>query len=331
MSLVDVVSVLEQGRLFCDENDLVFAPNPMHDVLTHPEAAQMLQCFGQVSGNDNGGFEPIPNTGAALATRDDWREVLDAARTVGTRTLWFCFHGLDEVHDRAVNRKGAFKEACVALERAHSMGFRRGCNVFLTKRNLRQFDELVDTLAGLGLDEVFYELADYLPTARGRQYEAVRPELDDLLPLSARIAELSVVYKEKWAHLDACTEAAYFERASKDNGEAEAEFRPAPSSEHIQLVCRDNFDLHTGSPNTYGTLHGNLTREPGRDVFRKAVAHEPVSGQNLYFSGTDFPPIGMLAGQVADRLGRKIYFFAPNMCLRWLDLALESGRNDWNK
>ncbi|NIA15439.1 MAG: hypothetical protein GWP08_15345 [Nitrospiraceae bacterium] len=56
-----------------------------------------------------------------------------------------------------------------------------------------------------------------------------------------------------------------------------------------------------------------------------------MSGQNLYFSGTDFPPIGMLAGQVADRLGRKIYFFAPNMCLRWLDLALESGRNDWNK
>ncbi|GAI83148.1 unnamed protein product, partial [marine sediment metagenome] len=268
MPLADIVSVLEQGRAFCDEEGITFAPCPMHDVLTHPDAAQVLERVGQVSDDDNAGMEPIPNTGAALATRDDWQDVLAAAKAVGTRTLWFSFHGVGEVHDRAVGRKGAFREACLAGQRAQSMGFRCGCNVFLTKRNLRQFEELVATLAGVGIEETFYAVAGYCPTERGRQYETVRPELVDLLPLRARIQELSPPFRRKmWAHIEACTEASHFEKASNGNGEAEAEFRPTPPPDNISLVCRTNFDLHSGSANTYGPLHGNLKRGSARDIF----------------------------------------------------------------
>ncbi len=73
MPLDDIRRVLEQIGRFCAEEGLVFGADPMSDVLTHPDTAQVLLCFAEASG-DKGDFEPIANNGIALATRDDWRD-----------------------------------------------------------------------------------------------------------------------------------------------------------------------------------------------------------------------------------------------------------------
>ena len=47
MPLDNFMSVLQKGREFCDETGLAFDLNPMHDVLTHPDAAEMLLSVGR--------------------------------------------------------------------------------------------------------------------------------------------------------------------------------------------------------------------------------------------------------------------------------------------
>ena len=105
-------------------------------------------------------FEPLATTGVPLASREDWPQVLEAAADTGTSTVWVAFHGLGEEHDRQVNRRGAFAETCLAIQRIHAMGLRVGCNVFVTTANLPQLDQLAATLAGPSIDaEMCWETA----------------------------------------------------------------------------------------------------------------------------------------------------------------------------
>ena len=68
--------------------------------------------------------------------------MLRAAADTGTVNIWVAFHGVGEVHDRQVNRSGAYAETCLAVERARSAGLSVGGNVFLTTASLAQLDEL---------------------------------------------------------------------------------------------------------------------------------------------------------------------------------------------
>jgi hypothetical protein len=237
MPLTDVAWVLEQVHRFCDERGVGFASFPMHELAAHPDAAAVLRLFAEHVGA--GEFEPLTTTGVPLATRDDWREVLAAAAGLGTTTVWLALHGEGDDHDRQVSRPGAFAETCRAVERIRAAGLRAGCNVFLTKRGVQRFHDLAEAVRGVGFDEVSWEVAAYYPTPRARRNEAVRPELDDLLPHRELILELSPPYWRRWwENLDASTEAAYVSRAAAS---------ASPTlPDGVSLVCRPNFDVHTG-------------------------------------------------------------------------------------
>jgi len=94
-----------------------------------------------------------------------------------TLNIWTAFHGAGGLHDRQVNRRGAFAETCLAAERACAMGVSVGCNVFLTNVSLPQLDELAAALPLLGVRAMSIETADFLPTPRSRPNELLRPRL----------------------------------------------------------------------------------------------------------------------------------------------------------
>ncbi|MDF1514572.1 MAG: hypothetical protein P1S60_12255 [Anaerolineae bacterium] len=121
MPMADIAWVLAQGQEFCIDNGLAFVPYPFHELLAHPDFTQILPQFAAL---DPEAYEPIPTPGVPLANREDWRTILAAIKAIGTQTLWFTFHGVGEVHDRAVNRRGAFEETCLAVNRAHEAGLR---------------------------------------------------------------------------------------------------------------------------------------------------------------------------------------------------------------
>lgn len=123
----------------------------MHEVAAHPQAAQVMKLFHDLWGVVE---EPVPTTGVPLTTRDDWRELLETLRSLGTSTLWFAFHGADEIHDRAVVRKGAYRESLHAVELAREAGMKTGCNLFLTKENISQFDQIIADLQRVGIQRI---------------------------------------------------------------------------------------------------------------------------------------------------------------------------------
>ena len=327
MPLTDIAWVLEQTRRFCSETNLSFSSYPMHEVLAHPEVPEVLKLFKE-SPSDDDWFEPIATTGTPLARRDDWRDILKMAGTLGTTTFWFAFHGVGGVHDRIVNRVGAYSEVCVATERVRSMGFRCGCNVFMTKENVQEFDQLEETLQAIGIEEMSWEVAVYFPTARVRRYESLRPEEDDLLPLSDRIGRLTRFKKDRWGNLEAYTEAAYVKKALDSDGEGDQEwiFGNSTNPEIIQLVCRNNLDVHSGNAGLYGHLHGNLKEDGTDQVFQNAVEYGMCPEESLYFSVDAIPSVCEVARRFGNLEGKKVHFHPASMRWRWLDLALEAHR-----
>lgn len=328
MPLMDVAWVLERAQQFCSAEGLSLAAYPMHEILTHPEVGGILQLFEEFALSDDhseGPFEPIATDGIPLAIREDWPDILEAARTVGTNTFWFALHGIGETHNRIVNRKRAYDELRLAIKRVRAAGFRCGCNVFLTKENIPQFPQMVEALQTMGMDETSWEIAIYSPTVRGRLYEELRPELEEIASLADTIREMSLFYRDKWANLDACTEAAYYQKTLRGEGEEQDWSFPA-SDDYVNLVCRSNFDLHSGKAGIYGPRHGNLREDDMRQVFEKAVECGVVPDEALYFSTNLIPSVSELARQFGDPIGHKIYFLAPDMRRCWLDRALVSYR-----
>ena len=230
MPLADIEWVLAEAHRFCDGAGLAFDAYPMHEMAAHPAAARLFALFNAHSASARGGtmFEPLTTTGVPLAVREDWREVLRAAADTGTVNLWVALHGVGEVHDRQVNRGGAYAETCLAIQRARAAGLSVGGNVFLTTASLAQLDELTTVRRRLPVNAALcFTVASFLPTPRSRRNEQLRPDLPDLLPHAARMAELSAPANRRWwASLEAHTEAAYVRRALAGDWPASAE-RPA--------------------------------------------------------------------------------------------------------
>ena len=323
MPLADIERIVEQGQRFCAENGLAFNPFPMHELMAHPDAARLLALFNDL---EEGRFEPFTTTGVPRGTPVDWRELLEAAQAIGTTTLWLAFHGVGEGHDRGVNRKGAFAETSLAVRRAHSLGMRCGCNAMLTKENVGAFDQYVQALQEIEMDEILWDVADYRPTPRGRRYETSRPEVSDLLSLVERIVETQAFGKEWWKELETHTEAAYVRQALETEDAGDPAWTQPDPEDNVQLVCLGKLDVHSGWAGYHGKFHGNLGRDEAAAVLGRGIAHGPVTYDDLCFSAADLPTVRELAERVGDPQGTKVYPRTGSMRLRWLDLALAAYR-----
>jgi hypothetical protein len=315
MPIDDVAWVLEQTQVFCDEHELGFGAYPMHEVAAHPQAAKVLRLFADHVGAAE--FEPLATTGVPLATREDWTEVLAAAATLGTTTVWVAFHGIGTEHDRQVNRPGAFTETCLAIERAHAVGLRAGSNVFVTKANAGQAEGLLGALQRLQVDETWWGPANYDPTPRARHNEPLRPELSDLRPLAPRIPQVSLFHHGIWANLQGHTEEAWARRALADDWPE----TPAHNGQVLELVCRPNLDVHTGTAGWYRQRHGNLRRDGGQVVFGQALAAGGRPADALWFDLDPLPGVAELAAEHGDPHGQAVHFTATSVRYLWLDRA----------
>jgi hypothetical protein len=193
MPIEDAAFFLGELSTFCSERGLGYATYPMHEVTAHPDAPDMIRLFAPHLGE---AYDPILTPGTPLASRQDWAEIVTAAKQCGAHALWVAFHGYGAEHDRQLNRPGAFAETCLAVRRAQECGLATGANVFLTKPALRDFDRLLSVLLDLRLDSPNITVAGYTPSARGRRYEALRPELGDLLPIAPRVLDESALVRD---------------------------------------------------------------------------------------------------------------------------------------
>jgi hypothetical protein len=323
MPLADIAWTLEHGRRFCDDRGLDFDAYPMHEMAAHPEAPRLFRLFNDHSSLAGSGtlFAPLATTGIPLATREDWRDVLRAAADTGTEVLWLAFHGAGEEHDRQVNRRGAFAESCLAVERIREAGLSVGCNVFLTAANLHQVDELIATLGRLPIDEgTWWGIAGFLPTSRSRRNERVRPSLPELLPVADRIMEvIKPHWRNWWTDLKARTEAEYVRRAVAGEWPVEAD------PDELALVCRPNLDVHAGLAGLYRERYGNLRGDGVETVLGRALAAGRRPDEALWF-GDALPTAAELATRWGDPAGLGIHPSERSLRYLWLDRALAPDR-----
>ncbi len=325
MPLADIEWVLEEAHRFCDDHGVAFDAYPMHEVAAHPDAARLFGLFNSHSGTARGGtmFEPLTTTGVPLAIRDDWRTVLRAAAGTGTLNIWTAFHGTGEVHDRQVNRRGAFAETCRGVERARAMGVSVGCNVFLTTASLPQLDELAATLSLLGVHAMSIETAGYLPTPRSRRNERLRPDLPDLLPVTAQITELTAL-PDRWASLETRTEAAYVRQAMSGDWPRVQHRTPG----ELALVCRSSLDVYSGLAGLYRTWHGNLRADGIATVLERGLAHGRQPDDELWFGPGPLPAPDELAARYGDADGLGVHLYPESVRYLWLDRAQQQARNE---
>jgi hypothetical protein len=320
MPVADVAWVLEQAHRFCDDHGLGFGAYPMHELAAHPQAVELLGLFADHVGAAE--FEPLSTTGVPLATREDWRQVLAAAAGLGTTTVWVAFHGVGVEHDRQVSRTGAFSETCLAVQRAHAVGLRVGANVFLTTANAGQAERLLGVLQRLEIDQMWWGPATYYPTARGRHNERLRPALSELVPLADQIRTLSPFDHDVWANLAAHTEAAWTRRALA--GDWPPWTRQA--GQVLELVCRPNLDLHTGTAGWYRQRHGNLRTDRPQAALTGALEQGGRSLEALWFGPDPAPSIAELAARHGQPDGQGVHFSADSVRSLWLDRAQPARR-----
>jgi hypothetical protein len=315
MPIEDAAFVLEELGRFCREREVDYYAYPMHEVTAHPDAPDVIRLFAPHLGEP---YDPMLTPGTPLASRDDWEEIVAAAKECGARSLHVAFHGFGAEHDRQLNRPGAFEETCLAVRRAQDSGLGTGANVFLTKPGLRDFDRLLDALLDLRLGGMSIAPAVYTPTSRGRLYEALRPELDDLEPIAERVLQATGNRRDVWTDLPSYTEAAWVERALGDDW-------PEDPPEPQRLVCRPNLDLFTGTTGVYRRRHGNLRRDGAQAVLERALEDGFVSDEALYFS-QEGPPNDELASKWTDPDGTRVYFESRSVRYCWLDRSVSATR-----
>jgi len=236
---------------------------------------------------------------------------------LGTTTVWVAFHGLGVEHDRQVSRPGAFAETCLAIQRAHAVGLRAGANMFLTKTNVLEAERLLGVLQRLEVDQMWWGPATYYPTARGRRNERLRPALSELLPLADQIRTLSPFDHDVWANLAAHTEAAWARRALAGDWPP----RTRHAGEVLELVCRPNLDLHTGTAGWYRQRHGNLGSDGPQAALTAALQQGRRSVEALWFGPEPAPPVAELAARHGDPDGQGVHFSADSVRSLWLDRA----------
>jgi hypothetical protein len=320
MPVDDIAWVLEQTHAFCDQHGLGFGAYPMHEVAAHPQSAEILRLFADHVGAAE--FEPLSSTGVPLATRKDWQELLAAAARLGTTTVWVAFHGIGVEHDRQVNRSGAYAETCLAIQRIHAAGLRAGCNVFLTKANVHEAERLLAALQRQEVDGTWWGPASYYPTPRARRNEHLRPEFSDLRPLATRIPQVSLFDHDVWANLEAHTEAAWMRRALAGDWPEQ----PLHNGQVLELVCRPNLDVHSGTAGWYRQRHGNLRRDGGQVALSRALAHGGRAADALWFDLDALPVVAELAAQHGDPNGQAVHFTAMSVRYLWLDRAQRAPR-----
>jgi len=324
MMLGHIERILSEAAGFAQSEGMKFEPYPMHDVLTHPDALKIMQLF---DAHCHPLFEPVTTSGPVLGQRTDWEEILSGLKQLGATDFWFTFHGLNDIHDRAVNHRGAFAETVTAIQRGKSAGFGCGGNVYVTTANLHQVSQMIEFCHSVGLDGFSIEVACYHLSPRLRIYEAIRPKLDQLIPYADLIAKESGFWKEAWRNLDKCTEAHYVNQALTRQESEDVRWSYFDRN-RINLVCRNNMDLHTGYAGLYGPFHGNLGSDDVRLIFEKAVKAGAWPQEKLVFPDDQIPAVSELASRWGNPKGQKIHMTAASMRLRWLDQALarEGGR-----
>jgi hypothetical protein len=135
--------------------------------------------------------------------------------------------------------------------------------------------------------------------------------------LADRIHTLSSFDHDVWANLEAHTEAAWTRRALAGHWPSFTRH----AGEVLELVCRPNLDLHTGTAGWYRQRHGNLRTDGPPAPLTDALEEGGRSLEARWFDSDPLPSVAELAARHGDPEGQGIHFSTDSVRSLWLDRA----------
>jgi hypothetical protein len=94
----------------------------------------------------------------------------------------------------------------------------------------------------------------------------------------------------------------------------------------LELVCRPNLDLHTGTAGCYRQRHGNLRTDGPQAALAGALQQGGRSFEALWFGPDPLPSIAELATRHGNPDGQGVHFSADSARYLWLDRAQPARR-----
>lgn len=216
----------------------------------------------------------VPTDGWRLGTDPNWRHVLEEVKRAGLRRVWFTVLGLEGPHDALCGRSGAFAAIMSALLRCSVVGLETGVNIVVSTRNTRQIGELGQRVRALGAEQfVPTYVACWSPSST--EYEAIRPEPEDLAGLPPAGLDVNWGYASFWAEPEAFTEGALTRAALNSVAWLGAEPQEERHERELPLLVDAKLDVFVGSPAAPPVmLVANLRRDTPEGVYVKLMRLE---------------------------------------------------------
>ena len=197
---------------------------------------------------------------------------------------------------------------------------RTGCNLFVTKENIWQFDQLVADLQHAGMQEIIPQVYNFTPNARGRHTEPLRPAWQDVEPLVEKLDAIPETcnWRPFWYELpQKHTESWYIQQAKAGTWPDDGSWR----RDEVTLVCRPNLDVYHGEHGQFVKHYGNLRRDGVDEVLNRAVADGVSSYEDICFPGEPVLPVQELGARFGDAQSQRIHQQALSIRDWWMDCA----------
>jgi hypothetical protein len=221
--------------------DLKLAAGP--ELFEHPEPVAVWTLLRGVEiGNE--AFQATEY--GRLYSTDGWRlgtdpeagQLLAGFGEVGLRHVWFTLCGLQETHDAAAGRPGAFAAIVTAMMRCRDAGIETGVSIILSRRNTNQVRELAQLTRSLGAER-FVQL---YPLPGLGDHPAAEDSLltpEEVAGLPPRDLDADWGPQELWADPAAFTEGALTQAAMQ----IEAATPPQPPKRRLWLRVMADLEL----------------------------------------------------------------------------------------
>ena len=225
-------------------------------------------------------------------------------------------HGMEATHDWFVGRSGAYADLMEAAKRLEDHGISVGWNVFLSKANINDVEEMIGVLRSLTADVdpfINVTVPTWKPNRRLMEYEPLRL---DVYELEAAIQGIS----GNVASPDVLCEGAVTQdvlTGAHDLAEMERDFSAyRRQGGYVSVTCDRQLNVYEGAPGNYEYCHGNLASEGIARVMESIARYRP----------DPLPPIGQLCSRYGDTTSAKAHPNDVSVMRKWLAMHWREER-----
>lgn len=257
-----------------------------------------------------------PTTGIALASRHDTKSIFELLSQMNYHKVMLTIHGNQLHHNEITGNPFAFQGTLRAAELFNQNGFSLECNLMLNRYLITDWDDVLHTLDTMHCTHAHLTVPLYLPVQRLRDFQPLRPQLEDCLPLLNCMGHFGLDSEAFYQTLSKNCEQALWQNQNWDYRKMD-EQQPQWAFFHVD----QNLDFYYGNVGQHIRFLCNL-RQIDSDTLYQMIAGLPANyNYSAYYELCSLPAFSTLKEHLSPLNTNYVYPDAESCLYRWLDLA----------